>query len=281
MIPNFGPIAIVGCGVMGIGIAATAVGHGLDVILIEADEGTRNSVETRLSTALRHARILSTLPNLEEPGRVHIHDSIGLLADCQIVIEAVNENIAIKLDVLSRIDRSVSPGTPLVTNTSSIPIDILASNLPNPECLIGAHFMNPAYLIKMVEVIRGPRTADATLLTTKRALSSMDRSAIVVRDSPGFVTSRLLHSMINDAARLVEEQVATADQIDRLMQGCLGHPTGPLRTADLIGLDNLVDSLNTLFERTSDDRYQPCLILRNLVAQGYLGQKSGKGFYEY
>jgi methoxymalonate biosynthesis protein len=150
-----------------------------------------------------------------------------------------------------------------------------------PEELLGTHFMNPTYLITMVEVVRGRRTNEATLAAVSSLLTALGRQAVVVRDSPGFVTSRLLHPMINDAARVVSEGTATVEAVDTLMRGCLGHPTGPLRTADLIGLDNLVDSLTVLHERTGDEGCRPCDLLLEKVRDGDLGRKTGRGFYDY
>jgi methoxymalonate biosynthesis protein len=141
--------------------------------------------------------------------------------------------------------------------------------------------MNPPYLIRTVEVIRGARTGEDTMAALGRVLAALDRQPVVVRDAPGFVTSRVLHPMINDAARVVEEGTASVEAVDALMEGCLGHPTGPLRTADLIGIDNLVDSLKVLYERTGDEGCRPCDLLLEKVRQGELGRKSGRGFYDY
>jgi methoxymalonate biosynthesis protein len=141
--------------------------------------------------------------------------------------------------------------------------------------------MNPSYLIKMVEVIRGPRTDEATMAAVTGLLTALGREALVIRDSPGFVINRLLHPLINTAAMLVEEGVATAEVVDGLLEGCLGHATGPLRTGDLIGLDNLVDSLNVLYERRGDESCRPCELLLAKVRDGDLGRKTGRGFYDY
>src|SRR5262249_14981073 len=153
-------------------------------------------------------------------------------------------------------------------------------SLTRPEELVGVHFMNPPYLIETVEVIRGARTSKATMERVSSLLAALGRRAIIVGDAPGFVTSRILHPMINDAVRIVQAGTATVEAVDALMQGCLGHPTGPLRTADLIGLDNLIDSLRVLHERTGDDGCLPCELLLAKVQQGHLGRKSGRGFYE-
>nr|QEO73852.1 3-hydroxybutyryl-CoA dehydrogenase [uncultured bacterium] len=198
-----------------------------------------------------------------------------------MVIEAVTELPEKKEEVLTNISAVVKPGTPLISNTSGIPIDELAKWVRFPGDLIGTHFMNPAYLISMVEVIRGPRTEDRTVESVLSLLTRIGRRAVVVRDAPGFVTSRLLHPMINDAAQVVSEGTATVEDVDSLMQGCLGHPTGPLRTADLIGIDNLVDSLKALHARTGDERCRPSELLLEKVRRGELGRKSGSGFYVY
>jgi methoxymalonate biosynthesis protein len=183
--------------------------------------------------------------------------------------------------VLSELSSAVVAGTPLISNTSSIPIEELARTVERPADFIGAHFMNPAYLVAMTELIPGPQTGDATVEAVASLLDRWGRRTVVVRDAPGFVTSRLLHPMINEAARIVGAGTATVEAVDTLMEGCLGHPTGPLRTADLIGLDNLADSLRVLSERTGNDNYWPCELLLSKFAEGNLGRKSGRGFYEY
>jgi methoxymalonate biosynthesis protein len=197
------------------------------------------------------------------------------------VIEAVSEDTATKADVLSALSAIVAPGTPLLSNTSSIPIGELAKAVERPAELVGVHFMNPAYLVSMIELIVGPQTSDATVAAVTAVLEGLGRYPVVVHDAPGFVTSRLLHPMINEAARVVAAGTATVEAVDKLMAGCLGHPTGPFRTADLIGLDNLVDSLRVLAQRTGNDTYLPCDLLLAKVAAGDFGRKTGRGFYEY
>jgi methoxymalonate biosynthesis protein len=274
-------IAIVGAGVMGTGISTLVVGQGLPVVLVDVDDGVLERARVAIAGGLRHAQLAGALPAGRTPGELRTTLSLRDAAEAAAVIEAVTELPERKADVLSSISALVKPGTPLISNTSGIPIDELAEWVRSPEDLIGTHFMNPAYLISMVEVIRGPRTADETVESVQSLLTGIGRRAVVVRDAPGFVTSRLLHPMINDAARVVSAGTATVEEVDTLMQGCLGHPTGPLRTADLIGIDNLVDALDALHARTGDERCRPSDLLLEKVRRGELGRKSGRGFYVY
>lgn len=279
--PTVRQVAIVGAGVMGSGIATLVLGHGVPVVLVDVDDKTLQAARTRIEQQLRHAQLMGALPAGTAPGELVTTVSLDRVADVSAVIEAIVESPAEKAKVLAEVSATVRPGTPLISNTSGIPIAELAESAVRPEELLGTHFMNPSYLIKMVEVSRGPRTSDATVGAVVALLSSLNRRAVIVRDAPGFVTSRLLHPMINAAARIVGEGTATAEAVDELMEGCLGHPTGPLRTADLIGLDNLADSLAVLYERTGDASCKPCDLLLEKVRQGDLGRKTGRGFYSY
>ncbi|MEU3232444.1 3-hydroxyacyl-CoA dehydrogenase family protein [Nocardiopsis alba] len=273
-------LAVLGAGVMGTSITTMALGHGVPVVLVDTDENALDRARTTIDQQLRHARLMGRLPDGVPPGE-SILTSRLTDKDVTAVIEAITEQPEAKSALLSEIGETVPPGTPVISNTSGIPIDELASALPRPGDLVGTHFMNPAYLIDMVEVVRGPRTDDTTLDALMSLLDALRRKAVVVRDSPGFVTSRLLHPMINDAARIVDEGVASAEDVDILMRGCLGHTTGPLRTADMIGLDNLVDALDVLFARTGDPAHEPCDLLRRKVAEGDFGAKSGRGFFDH
>jgi methoxymalonate biosynthesis protein len=274
-------VAVVGAGVMGTGISTLAVGHGLSVVLVDVDDAVLARARTAIAGGLRHAQLLGALPADQAPGELRTTVALDDVAGAAAVVEAVTELPERKEEVLARLSALVRAGTPLISNTSGIPIDEMAKWVRRPEDLIGTHFMNPAYLISMVEVSRGGATADETVGSVLSLLTRLGRRAVVVRDAPGFVTSRLLHPMINDAARVVGEGTATVEDVDTLMQGCLGHPTGPLRTADLIGIDNLVDSLQALHLRTGDERCRPSRLLLDKVRLGELGRKSGRGFYEY
>ncbi|ALG12166.1 3-hydroxyacyl-CoA dehydrogenase family protein [Kibdelosporangium phytohabitans] len=274
-------LAVLGAGVMGSSITAMALGHGVPVVLVDIDDGALDRARASIAQQVRHAQLMGAAPADRPTGELVTSQRIEDIADATAVVEAITEKPDLKSDVHAKIGAAVRRGTPVISNTSGIPIDEMASALPCPEDLIGTHFMNPAYLIRTVEVIVGPRTAERTVAALMSLLSALDRQPIVVNDSPGFVTSRLLHPMINDAARLVDEGVATAADVDALMLGCLGHATGPLRTADMIGLDNLVDALDVLHERTGNPTHEPCALLRRKVAQGDHGIKTGRGFHEY
>lgn len=279
--PTGQKVAILGGGVMGTGIAALVLGHGIPVVLVDVDEQTLNDARARITHQLRHAQLMGVLPEGRAQGELVTTVSLAEVADATAVIEAVTESPEVKAKVLAEASAAMRPGTPLITNTSGIPVQELAASTARPGELLGTHFMNPPYLITMVEVSRGPETSDATVGTLVALLTSLKRRAVLVRDAPGFVTSRLLHPMINSAARIVGEGTASVEAVDELMEGCLGHPTGPLRTADMIGIDNLVDSLAELYERTGAEECKPCDLLLAKVHEGDLGRKSGRGFYTY
>jgi methoxymalonate biosynthesis protein len=274
-------LAVVGAGVMGTNITTLAVGYGVPVVLVDLNDDVLSLARKTIAQKLRHAQLMGALPQDRPQGELVTSVSLGDAADATTVIEAVVEVPETKAKVLAEISALVRPGTTLISNTSCIPVDEMAAWVTHADKLVGVHFMNPSYLIKMVEVIRGARTSDATLESVKGLLAALGRDALVVRDSAGFVINRLLHPLINSAAMLVQEGVASVEVIDGLLEGCLGHSTGPLRTADLIGLDNLVDSLNVLYERREDESCRPCELLLSKVREGDLGRKTGRGFYGY
>jgi methoxymalonate biosynthesis protein len=274
-------LAVVGAGVMGTNIATLAIGHGIPVVLIDVGDPVLAKARQTITQKLRHAQLMGALPPGRPHGELTTSTSLDDAADATTVIEAVTELPETKAKVLAGVSAVVRPGTTLISNTSCIPVDEMADWVVRSDELVGVHFMNPSYLIKLVEVIQGPRTGQATMAAVTGLLTALGREALVIRDSPGFVINRLLHPLINTAAMLVEEGVASAEVVDGLLEGCLGHSTGPLRTADLIGLDNLVDSLNVLYERRREDSCRPCELLLTKVREGNLGRKTGRGFYDY
>ncbi|HWO59481.1 MAG TPA: 3-hydroxyacyl-CoA dehydrogenase family protein [Umezawaea sp.] len=271
-------IVVLGAGVMGTGIAALALGRGLPVTLVDVDPDRLATAETRVFRQLLAARFAGHLPVDGRTGELTTARSV---VDGHAVVEAVTERAEVKAAVLAEVSAVVPPGTLVVSNTSAIPIDELAGSVARPEDLVGVHFMNPPYLIRTVEVVRGPRTGDAAMAAATALLESLGCTGVVVGDGPGFVVNRILQRTINEAARIVEEGRASAESVDALFRGCLGHRTGPLATADLIGLDNVVDSLRVLHERTGDDGYRPCALLTAKVDDGDHGRKTGRGFFDY
>ncbi|MET8813829.1 3-hydroxyacyl-CoA dehydrogenase family protein [Streptomyces sp. NPDC004549] len=275
------PIAVLGAGTMGVGIATLITGHGLPVVLVDVDENRLGQAPTAVARGLRMARLMGKLPRDGESGTLTTTTLVDDVREATIVIEAVTEIPETKAKVIASVSEVIAPGTPLVSNTSGIPIDELAASAVRPEDMVGAHFMNPPYLIPAIEVVRGPRTAENALRRVTALLTRLGMNAIVVGDGPGFVINRVLQRSLNGAARLVQDGVADAESVDALFRGCLGHTTGPLATADLIGLDNVVDSLRVLYDRTGDAGYLPCELLLQKVAAGDFGRKTGRGFFEY
>lgn len=274
-------VAVLGAGVMGTGIAALAVGSGLPVVLVDLDEERLTRARADVTRQLRLAQFMGHLSATTEAGELETTTELARIADATAVIEAVTEQLAAKTVALSQATAVIAPGTLVVSNTSAIPIDELAQHVARPADLVGIHFMNPPYLIRTVELIRGPRSSDAAIEAAERLLTELGQTPVQVGDGPGFVINRILQRAINEAARIVEEGVATPAAVDAVFTGCLGHRTGPLATGDLIGLDNVVDSLHVLLERTGDEGYRPCDLLLTKVKAGEFGRKTGRGFFDY
>ena len=273
-------VTVLGAGVMGTAIAALVVGHGLPVTLVDVDEEKLTRARAEVAKQLRLAHLMGAL-TMGTPGELVTTVDLADIAGTDVVIESVTEIAELKAKLLIEVSAVVGPDVLVISNTSAIPIDELARSVEHPERTVGIHFMNPPYLIKTVELIRGPRSSDGAMATAAALLESLGREAVVVGDGPGFVINRILQRMINEAARIVDEGLATPEAVDAVFTGCLGHRTGPLNTGDLIGLDNVVDSLRVLYERTGDPGYQPSDLLLRKVAAGDFGRKTGRGFYEH
>jgi len=213
--------------------------------------------------------------------RVRPVTDVAALAAADFVVEAVPEQLDLKLRVLKDVDAALKPGVILASNTSSISITQLAAQISRPDRFIGMHFMNPVPVMQLVEVIRGLATSDETFHTTMALCENLEKKPVAVNDAPGFVSNRVLMPLINEAAFCVMEGVATPEAVDAVMKMGMNHPMGPLELADFIGLDVCVDILEVLYKGFGDPKYRACPLLRKYVAAGWLGRKSGRGFYKY
>jgi 3-hydroxybutyryl-CoA dehydrogenase len=277
-------IGVVGAGTMGSGIAQVFAQKGYGVLLYDVApaqlQRALSSIDKNLAKDLEKGRIDTKQRELALNSIKTCHEIPGL-AKAHLIVEAVSENLEVKKEVFRSLDRASSETTILASNTSSISITELAAATDRPGRVIGMHFMNPVPLMKLVEIIRGIRTSSETVDSTMRLVQSIDKTAVQVNDAPGFVSNRVLMPMINEAIFCVHESVGTAEAVDSVMKLGMNHPMGPLTLADLIGLDVCLDIMDTLYIGFSDSKYRPCPLLRKMVAAGFLGRKSGQGFYKY
>jgi len=277
-------VGVIGAGQMGAGIAQVCASIGKNVILCDIkDEYIASGINTIKKNLLRSvtkerisqddmhktiSNITTTLKNNE-------------LNDCDIIIEAIVENVDIKKNLFKRLGGICKDDTILASNTSSIPIGILADASGKPEKVVGMHFMNPVPIMKLVEVIRAKTTDDKTFETTFKLAKDLNKVPVLVNDFPGFVSNRILLPMLNEAMFCVMEGVAEPEAIDTVMKLGMSHPMGPLRLADFIGLDTCLAIMEVLHRDLNDDKYRPCPLLKEMVKDGKLGNKSGEGFYKY
>ena len=277
-------IGVVGAGTMGAGIAQCLAQHGFRVVVAESDPDAIERAKTIVAQHLRLAKLLGRAAG-DDPAavsdRLEWVDRIDRMGDLGFAIESVTERPEIKEPVFAALDRHCDPRVVLATGTSAIPVARLARHTARPDRVLGLHFMNPAPLTDAVEIIRGTATSDESLAIAVALVEAAGKRGIVVDDGPGFVLNRLLMQTIAAAAERITAGDADAATIDEVFERCLGHPLGPLRTADLIGLDNVADTLAVLRAETGDDRYLVPAALADLVAAGALGRKSGRGFHAY
>jgi 3-hydroxybutyryl-CoA dehydrogenase len=275
---------VVGAGTMGNGIAQVAARAGYDVVLCDVkseflERGMKN-IHSSLARDVEKER-LSHDERDQIIGRIRTSTSIGQLSDVVIVVEAATENVEVKSDIFRQLDTITNAEAILATNTSSISITKLAAVTSRPDKVIGMHFMNPVPVMKLVEIIRGAATSDGTYAVVKNLCEVMQKVPLECNDSPGFISNRILMPMINEAIFALYERVATRESIDGIMRLGMNHPMGPLTLADFIGLDVCLAIMNVLYEGFADSKYRPCPLLKQYVDAGWLGKKSGKGFYEY
>jgi 3-hydroxybutyryl-CoA dehydrogenase len=270
---------------MGTGVAQLLAEGGHRVVLVDISEAALERARVAIGQSVRLASLVRPSARRHDPGevldRIRLTTDLGDIHDVDLVVENVTERWETKRGLYAEMERICPPGTVFGVNTSAIPITRIASVTRRPALVVGMHFMNPAPLKPTVELIRGYHTSDATLERATSLLASVGRRSIVVNDSSGFVTNRVLMLMINEAICLLHEGVADSATIDRLFKECIGHPMGPLETADLIGLDTVLLSLEVIYDNFDDSKYRPCPLLRKLVDAGLLGRKAGRGFHSY
>lgn len=278
-------IAVVGAGVMGSDVAFDLASNGYEVLLKDISEHHLTDAREKIRASYKGYKMIK--PDLKNVsiddiiGRIHFTTSYNGFLESDLVIENVPEDWETKKAVYLEFREVCRQSTYYAVNTSCISITKIARLMPRPELVIGMHFMNPVPLKNIVEVIKGTHTDENTIADMKAFLKTLKKNAVVVMDFPGFVSNRLSHLFMNEAAFLVQDQVASAKDIDKIFKQGYGHDMGPLETADLIGLDTVVNSLQILYESYQDPKFRCCPLLKKMVDAGYCGKKSGKGFYEY
>jgi 3-hydroxybutyryl-CoA dehydrogenase len=277
-------VGVVGAGTIGAGVAEALAQTGHRVVLVDATARALDAALERVRASLRLQRLLQRTAVADVAtvlGRIDVTVDLHRLRDVSFVIENVTEKWNVKEPLYRTLDDVCEPSCVLAANTSCIPITRLAALTGRAARVLGIHFMNPVPMKPVVEVIRGYHTSDETIAVATGVLERMGKQAVVVNDAPGFVSNRVLMLAINEAVFTLQEQVAAVDDIDRIFKQCFGHKMGPLETADLIGLDTILFSLDVLYESFHDSKYRPCPLLQKMVAAGLHGGKTGRGFYDY
>src|SRR5512138_2062053 len=277
-------VGVLGAGQMGNGIAHVFVQFGYEVVLYDIAELQLEKAISTIRQNLERQAKKGVIPDAlvgETVGRIMTTKDMTGLANCDFCVEAVTEHEPTKLDIFRKLDDILQPSAILASNTSSIPITKIAAVTKRADKVIGMHFMNPVPVMKLVEIIRGHATSDATFRQTAELVAKLEKEIAVSQDYPGFIVNRVLIPMINEAVFALYEGIATAEDIDKGMKLGTNQPMGPLTLADFIGLDTVLAIANVLYDGFKDPKYRPCPLLVKMVNAGYLGRKSGRGFYTY
>ena len=277
-------VGIVGAGTMGNGIAQACAVAGIDALMLDVNPAALEKGVATISGSLDRLvkkEKITVEVKAAAMARVKTTSTLADLASCDYVIEAATENEALKVKILKDLDAALKPETIIATNTSSISITQLAAATRRPDRFVGMHFFNPVPMMALVELIRGLATSDTTIATAQALAKALGKTPITVKNSPGFVVNRILCPMINEAIFCLQEGLATAEDIDAGMKLGTNQPIGPLALADMIGLDIMIAVMNVFYEGFNDPKYRPAPLLKEMVAAGYLGRKTGRGFYTY
>ena len=277
-------IGIVGSGIMGSGIAEAAAIHNFEVVLRSRSEATANAMVANMEKSLNRQVEKEKITADERDsalGRVSATSDIGALANCDVVIESVVEDLAVKKHLFTELDRSCKEETILATNTSTLPVVEMAMETGRPDRVCGIHFFNPAPVMKLVEIVRPITASDETIATAMEFALACDKTAVEVKDQAGFIVNALLFPYLNNAIRLYEQGVASKEDIDEAMKGGCGFPMGPFALLDLVGLDTSLAILDALYQEFRDPNYAAVPLLRRMVSAELLGRKSGEGFFSY
>ncbi|MFF2750192.1 3-hydroxyacyl-CoA dehydrogenase family protein [Kitasatospora sp. NPDC058048] len=278
-------VGVIGAGTIGRGVAQSFAESGFEVILVDISPAQLDSAVAQIGRDLLVQPMLLGKPLKEDVktvlARITTGTELTSLADADFVVENVTEDWDIKRTVYERIDTVCRPGVIFGVNTSAVPITRVGSVTGRPAEILGLHFMNPVPMMDTVEVVSGHFTSEETLNTALGLLADMGKEGIVVQDAPGFITNRVLMVTINEAIFCVQDQIASAEDVDKMFRGCFGHKMGPLETGDLIGLDTILNSITVMYESYKDSKYRPAPLLQKMVDARLLGRKTGQGFYTY